>query len=429
MLLQAAKGVNQRFYFIMRGLLMPRWKMNLYILWTSQVISLLSFSLGLPFLSLYIQEFGVINPDQIKFFTGILSAAPAITMAVMAPIWGRLSDIYGRKLMILRAMFMASLVIVGMGMVNNPWQLVVLRLCQGLFTGTITAASAFIASNTPSNKLSSALGFMSSANFIGFALGPMIGGYFAEHMGYRFSFYTGGVLMFVGFLMVLVLLIEDKSSYGMVKTKEERKSSEKGIFTSFIVSLLLVLFFHRIIRSLFSPFLAIFVQESMGTTTGVASTTGFINGGVAFLTAISGIVFGKLADKYNKKMILVVSLAISIVISVFVGMTTSLAAFAWTYIILAFFVGGVEPIITSISAEKTAPESRGVLFGYQGTVGSLGWLVSPIAGTYISVNFSTKAILWVLPVVTAIILALTYKLKYDENTVVQKQAEEISLDA
>lgn len=396
--------------------MMPRWKINLYILWTSQVISLLSFSLGLPFMSLYIQDFGITDPNQVKFYTGILSAAPAITMAVVSPIWGRLADRYGRKLMILRAMFAASLIIAAMGMVNAVWQLVALRLFQGLFTGTITAANAFIASNSPSNKMSSSLGFMASANFIGFAIGPIIGGFFAESLGYRFSFYVGGILMFIGCLVVLLFLVEDKSTYGMIKTKTEGDKQEKRVFTSFIVSLLFVLLFHRILRSIFAPFMALFVQENLGSVSGVASRTGFINGGVAFITAISGIVFGRLGEKYNKKTILVVSMTISIVLSTLLSLTGSLTAFTGFYILLFLFIGGVEPLITSITAEQTAPENRGMLFGYQGTVGSIGMLVSPMIGTFVSVNFSIKGILVLLPVICIIILGLTIKLKYKENT-------------
>lgn len=403
---------------------MPRWKINLYILWASQVISLLSFNLGLPFMSLYIQELGVTDPDRIKFFTGILSAAPAVTMAIMAPIWGKLADIYGRKLMILRAMLVASIIIAGMGMVNSPWQLVVLRLFQGIFTGTITAATTFIAANTPSDKLSSSLGFLASANFVGLAIGPIVGGYAAENVGYRFSFYTGGVLMFLGFLLVLLMLKEDKSTLGHKRNSDEKASSlRKGVLTDFIVSLLIVLFFHRILRSVFSPFIAIFVQENLGTLEGVASTTGFINGGVALLTAISGIAFGRLADKYNKKTILIFSLSASIIVSILLNLTNSLASFALVYIILYFFLGGVEPIITSVTAEKTAPENRGMLFGYQGTIGSLGMLASPTIGTFISVNYSTKAILLVLPVVSIIMLALIYRLKYNKDTLKENSTE------
>ena len=64
---------------------MERWKINLYTLWISQVISLTSFGFGLPFIPFFIQELGVTDPEQLKIFTGILSAAPAITMAIMSP--------------------------------------------------------------------------------------------------------------------------------------------------------------------------------------------------------------------------------------------------------------------------------------------------------------------------------------------------------
>jgi DHA1 family multidrug resistance protein-like MFS transporter len=229
----------------------------------------------------------------------------------------------------------------------------------------------------------------------------------------------GGILMFIGFIVVLLLLVEDKSTYGFIKTKEETDKLRKGIFSSFIISLLFVLFFHRILRSIFSPFMALFVQENLGSVSGVASVTGFINGGVAFITAMSGIIFGKLGEKYNKKMMLIVSMSAAFLLSILVSLTGNLTAFACFYIILFLFIGGVEPLITSITAEKTAPENRGVLFGYQGTVGSIGMLASPVLGTFISVNFSIKTILILLPVICIVILGLSVKLKYNKNTTIE----------
>jgi MFS transporter, DHA1 family, multidrug resistance protein len=141
-----------------------------------------------------------------------------------------------------------------------------------------------------------------------------------------------------------------------------------------------------------------------------------INGGVAFITAMSGIVFGRLGEKYNKKTILMVAMSAASLLAVQVSLTGSLTAFAIFYISLFFFIGGVEPLITSITAEKTAPENRGMLFGYQGTVGSIGMLISPVMGTFVSVNFSIKAILLLMPILCVVILGLTYKLRYHENT-------------
>ena len=51
---------------------MERWKLNLLILWVTQIISLTSFGLGLPFIPFYIQELGVTDPNQVKLYTGLL---------------------------------------------------------------------------------------------------------------------------------------------------------------------------------------------------------------------------------------------------------------------------------------------------------------------------------------------------------------------
>ena len=380
---------------------MERWKINLYTLWVTQIISLTSFGLGIPFISFYIQEMGVTDPNQVKLFTGILSTAPAVTMAIMAPIWGRLADKWGRKLMILRAMLAAAIVIGGMGIVTSVWQLVILRACQGLFTGTITAATTFVAANTPKNRLSYALGFMSSSNFIGFSIGPLLGGLFAESFGYRFSFFAGSGLMLIGFFLALFLLVEKKSTLG--KKEEISEEDEDGVdsvklFTPMILSLLVVLFLHRITRSVFSPYIALFVQSNLNSTEGAAKFTGMINGAAGLATALAGLTISRLGDKLDKLKLAMTLILISFLVSLTLGLASSLNIFIILYGILFFFLGGIEPIITSTTAESIPSERRGELFGFQGLVGSLGWMVSPMLGAYVSVNYSINSILLLMPV-------------------------------
>ncbi|WP_432403127.1 MFS transporter [Wukongibacter sp. M2B1] len=389
---------------------MEQWKVNLYTLWVTQIISLMSFGLGLPFIPFYIQEMGVTDPSQIKLFTGILSTAPAVTMAIMSPIWGRLSDKWGRKLMILRAMLAAVLVIGGMGLVRNVWQLVILRSSQGLFTGTITAATAFVAANTPKERLSYALGFMSSSSFIGFSVGPVIGGICAEYFGYRFSFFAGSGLMLIGFFLVLFMLSEDKSTIG--KQKEELKAcdDEFKLFTPLILYLLLVLFFHRVTRSVFSPYIPLFVQTSLESTEGAAKLTGVINGVAGLATALAGLTLSRLGDRLNKLKLATTLILISFLISLTLKIANSLYIFIPLYGMMFFFLGGIEPIITSTTAENTPSDRRGELFGFQGLVGSLGWMISPMLGAYVSVNYSTRNILLLIPVFIAINLFVLFKL-------------------
>ncbi|SKC46215.1 MFS transporter [Maledivibacter halophilus] len=389
---------------------MKRWKLNLYTLWVTQIISLTSFGLGLPFMPFYIQKMGVTDPDKIKLFTGILSTAPAITMAIMSPIWGKLSDRFGRKLMILRAMVAAVIVIGAMGFATNVWQLVILRGIQGLFTGTVTAATAFVAADTPKNRLSYALGFMSSSNFIGYALGPVLGGIFAERFGYRFSFFAGSVLMFIGVLLTLFLLVEDKSTIGIKKEEFSHSDNTVKLFTPMILSLLLVLFLHRITRTVFSPYIPLFVQESLNSTKGASKLTGIINGTAGVATALSGLTISRLGDRLNKLRLATVLIIISFSISLTLRLASSLYVFIALYGIMFFFLGGIEPIVTSTTAENTPSERRGELFGFQGLVGSLGWMVSPMIGAYISLNYSIRSILSLLPVLTLGIAIVLFKL-------------------
>lgn len=381
---------------------MEQWKSNLYILWIAQIISLTSFGFGLPFMPFYIQDLGVTDPTTLKLYTGLLSAAPAVTMAIMAPVWGLLSDRYGRKVMIQRAMFTAFFIIGLMGMVSQVWQLLILRLLQGFFTGTVTASSTFVAANTPNNKLSYALGFLSSSTFIGYSLGPVIGGFVAEYFGYRISFFLGAVLMLVGAFFITFWLVEDKSSLKGLSKRGDLNSSDKKrvspyrqILTVSISLMLLMLFFHRIIRSVFAPFIPLYIQELMQTQEGTAAITGSVNGFVGIMTTIAALSISRLGDRYNKFNLISLLLGLAIGVSLILNLSHSLYAFIGLYGVLFLLIGGIEPLITSMTAELTAPEYRGSLFGLQGLVGSLGWMLSPAIGTYISIYIGIKNILWI----------------------------------
>jgi DHA1 family multidrug resistance protein-like MFS transporter len=378
---------------------MERWKINLYTIWCSQVISIMSFSFGLPFIPFYIQQLGVTSPGDVKLWSGILNAAPAVTMAFMAPVWGIISDRYGRKLMLMRAMLCASFIIGGMGMVANVNQLLIFRLLQGIFTGTITAATILIAANTPKNRLSYALGFLSSSAFIGQSIGPVIGGFVAEAAGYRLSFLIGGVMMFLDFLLVLFLVKEQKESL-QPRSKEGSKQpvSKISIFTGLTVSMLIVLLFIRIGRSAFAPYLPIYVQEIMKSTTGVAGTTGVINGVLSLATALSGLTLSKLGDRYNKFKLLGAYLFIGGLISVPLIFIHNLWLFTFVLGLVFFVTGGVEPMLMSITTETTPVNRRGFLFGIQGTVGNTGFALAPLLGGAISLRYSTAAVLVCIPV-------------------------------
>jgi len=402
---------------------MGKWKRNLWILWITQIISLASFGFGLPFIPLYIQQIEVMSPERLKLMTTILAAAPALTMGIMAPIWGYLADRFGRKLMIMRAMVCAIFIITAMGFVTSVNQLLLLRLMQGLFTGTVTAAVAFVASNTPKENLTYALGVITSSTFIGFSLGPVIGGAFAEVYGFSMSFVLGGGLMVIGAFLVLFLIKEDKST--LVSKKSEKHVSffekYKKVIMPTVVVVLFMLFFLRISRSLFAPYVALFVESKFPSSDGVAMTTGIVNGLVGISTAISSMIMGTLASKFNKMKMLQVLLFAGTIIMLLITRYTAIAdrldvtndlwVFVVMYMIFFFIIGGVEPILTSTSALVVDSGDRGALFGLQGMVGSLAWFAAPALAGPIVFNYDVEKVLIVIPIVLFINLMLSAKLR------------------
>lgn len=385
---------------------MERWRINLYVVWFSQVISLMGFGLCLPFIPFYIQEMGVTSPEKLKFYTGLINSAPALAMAIMAPIWGILSDRYGKKLMMLRASLSAVVILTLMGIVTDVNQLVVLRCIQGFLTGTVTAALTLISAGTPNHRMSYALGFLSSSTFIGYATGPAIGGVIAEAIGYKCTFFIGAMLMLVNFLVVLFLVkehtesqIEVNKELVAVEGNESTSAQKKKTLSLIIISMLSILFFMRVSRMVFSPFLPLFIQETRGVIEGSARITGYISGAAGLLTALAGMTLGRLGDKYSKIKVIRAFILAGIVISIPLVFLHNLWAFAVFYSLMMFAVGGIEPIIMSLTSEKTAKDKRGLLFGVQTLVGSLGWAVSPIIGVYVSIRYSYSYLIALMPMI------------------------------
>ena len=136
---------------------MRHWRRNLWVVWLSQFLSMLSFSASYTFIPFYFEQLGVPN-ESLGRYVALFAAGGNLTFAVCAPLWGMLADVYGRRMMLLRANFGAALLIPLMGVISNPDLLLLHRLLIGALAGTVTAAQTLIISTTPREHRSFALG-------------------------------------------------------------------------------------------------------------------------------------------------------------------------------------------------------------------------------------------------------------------------------
>ena len=126
---------------------------------------------------------------DIALWTGLtLGATPAVT-AVSAPLWGRVGDRYGSKVLVIRSLGAFVVTKAAMGLVTAPWQLFALRALLGVFAGYGALTVSMAAESVPRERMAEAIGTVQVAQRLGPAVGPVVGGILAPLVGLRGTFF------------------------------------------------------------------------------------------------------------------------------------------------------------------------------------------------------------------------------------------------
>ena len=355
------------------------WRSTLFVMFIAQLLSIVGFAFVLPFLPFYIREIGVTDEKLVRVWAGIIGAAPSLTMTIFSPFWGWLSDRYGRKLMVERSMFAGAVIIMATGMVDNVYQLLILRLLNGALTGTISASISLVSSVLPGAKLGFGLGLMQVAVFLGMSLGPWIGGMIADVVGYRWTFIAGGALLLVGGILVLIWAKEKFIRPSAVSLK--RSGSMRTLFAQpGFVSLMAVFLLFNFSIHIAMPILPLFIEEVGNLKTRVASTTGLLFAVTGATASVSAAAIGYLSDRMGHKRVLVVNLFITGLMWVAHALARNIGQLLVIRIFFGFAAGGNLPTMNALVAKLTPKESYGKAYGLMASMSSLGMTLGPLAG-------------------------------------------------
>jgi len=373
---------------------MEAWQRNLYVIWGSQLVAIIGFSVVFPFLPYYVQELGVTELHEVELWSGVLFATQAVTMAIFAPIWGTLSDRYGRKLMVQRAMFGGAVTMAAMGFAQDVWQLAILRAIQGMLTGTVSAATTLVASSTPRERSGYALGLLQMAIWSGASVGPLVGGLIADTWGYRAAFWVTGILLFLAGLTVWRFVEED------FKPPSREQGKPAGGFWEGVrlvvhqrslLSLFSVRFILRLAVRLIGPVLPLFVQSLVAPAARLATITGLISGVQAGASAIGAVTLGRASDRLGYRRVLLVCAALGALLYIPQYFVTT----PWQLLILQGAVGlTMSGVLASTSAllANLAPEGRqGAVYGLDASVVSAANAVGPLLGASIAAAIGLRA--------------------------------------
>lgn len=191
-------------------------------------------------------------------------------------------------------------------------------------------------------------------------------------------------------IVMVILFINEEKPLPREKDDTTGSFSLRNIFKAPYVFVFLVLFFVRIARLMPVPFLPLFVQETRGTIRGVAAITGIISAARGVAAALGGISITRLADRHDKTRMIALLCAVAAVLAFPMFFTDGLWSFTGLFVISTFFLSGVEPILQSLMSVHTSPKHRGIIFGIQNMVGSLGWFCAPLIGSAVSIHLSIE---------------------------------------
>jgi DHA1 family multidrug resistance protein-like MFS transporter len=398
------------------------WKRTLYILFFNQLISVIGFSSIFPFLPLYVEELGSATGASIELLAGLVFSAQAFTMMIASPIWGSLADRMGRKLMIQRAAFSGTILLLLMAFVQNAEQLVLLRAIQGLVTGTVAANNALVAAVAPRKESGYAMGLMQVAMGVGVAIGPLIGGAIADALDYSYAFYVTSALLFIAGLLVTFTIQEPPSEQTQKETRPSLLKEWREIFSIVgVTPTYMMRFFSQLSRMTIVAVLPFFARELIHDEAGLNTFVGLAQGILAGAATISAVGLGKLGDRVGHKKILVGSAVGAAVLYYPQAFVTA----GWQLLLLqgltGIAAGGLLPSISALLANYTEPGKEGAVYGLDNSINSAGRSVAPMIGSYVTALFGTASAFIATSIIAAFMavtaqIVLPKPLKSPEST-------------
>jgi DHA1 family multidrug resistance protein-like MFS transporter len=346
----------------------------------------------------------VTDPLALKLYVGLIQSLPAISLAIMAPIWGSLADSYGRKPMLLRAMFGGVAIVALQGLVTSPWQLLVLRTIQGCLTGTVAAATVLVASATPKEEIGYSLGLLQMAIYLGGSLGPMLGGFVSDAYGHRVTFFVTAALLFVSGLIVWRFTDDEfvppanrKSMLRSLAPDFSSLSRSKVLWT-----LLAVVAADQVAGTIASPFLPLFIQGISRDASRVASNTGLILGLGAVASAAASVIVGKFSYRIGYQRVLMICMIGAAVFTIPQAFAPSPGILLALRLASSFFIGGNMPAVNALITMRTESGKQGSVYGLRTTVASASGAIGPAIGASIAVSLGYGAVFFATGAILAI---------------------------
>ena len=345
-------------------------KKVLPILFMIMFLVMVGFGIIIPVLPFYAEELGA-SPTEL----GLLMAVYSLMQFFFAPMWGRISDRYGRKPVILIGIFGLSVSFFLMALSTSVLMLFVARIVGGILSAAnMPTVMAYVADITSEGDRGKGMGIIGAATGLGFIFGPAIGGVFTN-INLQAPFYIAGIVSLLTMILVM-LVLQESLPFSEKKQAPTQKRSFKDAFAGPLASLYFLQFFITLSLAGLEATFAYFAAEKANLD---AVKLGYIFMIMGLASAVVQGNMGMLTKKFGEVRVIQAGITISALGFMLILFTRDFLTAAIFLSIFGVGNGVIRPSVSSLLTKKSKT-GYGAATGYLSSVDSLGRIIGPVLG-------------------------------------------------
>src|SRR5919108_1066249 len=353
------------------------WQVNLASLLAVLFVAFVGFYFSAPFIPFLVRQLGVTDPRAVAIWSGVLIGLGPASAAVASPLWGRLADRSGGRLLLVRTVFGFALINLMCAIATTVWQLALLRLLMGMLGGFTAVALALASLSAPPEYLTRAIAMAQSTQIVGLLVGPALGGLLADHFGIRAAFVGSSALAVIAGLNMLLVYREPRASAPQRRVRP-KAGLQALIRTPGFVPILVVLFVGSFTDRSYQPLIPLLVASLVPAGGAVASLTGIIIAGGALAAALSANAASRLVPRFSHAQVLWAALVACTCGSALMAYSQTGWQLGLLRVGVGLFAGSILTLAYGLGGTVVPIEQRSSAFGALNSGAMVGSAVGPI---------------------------------------------------
>lgn len=384
---------------------LQNWKLILAILTGIVFIMSSSYTMIMPFLPMFLLKDLGVGQKDVTMWTGAIFSVTFFISTILAPIWGKLTDTKGKRVMALRASISLAISYFVGALVQTPLQLFGMRILQGFAAGLWSVCVVYCTALVPSDNLGLGLGVLQAGQTAGQAVGPLMGGAMATYLGIRNSFFWAGCMYIIITLIFIFLIPEPKVEH---KPKDQAKPSVNLLRQPIIIELLIYGCLVKIVTLLIQPILVLYVSNLEPDNPHVMFLAGLVFSLIGIASAITAPWWGRYGQQHGFYKVLALSCLLAGIVSACCALPRTILTFGLMNFAYGLFFAGTIPTLNALLTQATDAEHRGLAFGYQFSSDKFGSMLGPLLGGAIATCFTMSSVFYASGLILILISSIVY---------------------